>query len=391
MCCKVIRRNECRQELHRCGTTKCPSCNPYVIATEHFCYLKKISPKRPNERLIFFDFETDQSSGEHIVNFALAQYADGTEKMFNGYSACENFCAWLFTLEHKGFTAIAHNMKGFDGQFIMAWILKQGITPDVIPNGGLIMSILHPSLKIRIIDSLNFLPMPLSKIPDCFGFKELRKGYFPHLFNIKQNQNYEGAFPEARFYSPDSMGPAAREKFLTWYVTIASACMAVFRSLHVTPNTIAMVPIHGYVNDIRYSPDSIRWLDFVSHNENIVILHALNGTGEKKNYGISVDGHCLETNTVYQFHGFFYHGCQICYDPDCVHPLKGISQATVYEKTDMTSAVLRFKGFQVVELWEHEFAEQKKKNQKLQKFLESHHIQNRLNPTDAFFGGVQMR
>ncbi|GIY43351.1 hypothetical protein CDAR_38231 [Caerostris darwini] len=96
--------------------------------------------------------------------------------MFNGYSACENFCAWLFTPEHKGFTAIAHNMKGFDGQFITAWILKQGITPDVIPNGGLIMSILHPSLKIPIIDSLNFLPMPLSKIPDCFGFKELRKG-----------------------------------------------------------------------------------------------------------------------------------------------------------------------------------------------------------------------
>ncbi|GIX93570.1 DNA-directed DNA polymerase [Caerostris darwini] len=390
MCCKVIRRNECRQELHRCGTTKCPSCNPYVIATEHFCYLKKNSPKRPNERLIFFDFETDQSSGEHIVNFALAQYADGTEKMFNGYSACENFCAWLFTLEHKGFTAIAHNMKGFDGQFIMAWILKQGITPDVIPKGGLIMSILHPSLKIRIIDSLNFLPMPLSKIPDCFGFKELRKSYFPHLFNIKQNQNYGGAFPEARFYSPDSMGPAAREKFLTWYedkknktfnfqeemdadilrrclefrsqfqeitqedpfqyVTIASACMAVFRSLHVTPNTIAMVPIHGYVNDIRYSPDSIRWLDFVSHNENIIILHALNGT-------------------------------------DSVHPLKGISMATVKEKTDMTSAVLRSKGYQVVELWEHEFAEQKKKNPQLQKFLESHSIQDRLNPRDAFFGG----
>ncbi|GIY23146.1 DNA-directed DNA polymerase [Caerostris extrusa] len=61
---------------------------------------------------------------------------------------CENFCAWLFTPEHKGFTAIAHNMKGFDGQFIMAWILKQGMTPDVIPNRGLIMSILHPSLKI---------------------------------------------------------------------------------------------------------------------------------------------------------------------------------------------------------------------------------------------------
>ncbi|GIY37202.1 DNA-directed DNA polymerase [Caerostris darwini] len=198
ICCKVIRRNECRQELHRCGTTKCPSCNQCMIATEHFCYLKKMSPKRPNERLIFFGFEMDQSSGEHIVNFALAQYADGTEKKF-GYSACENFCAWLYTPEHKGFTAIARNIKGFDGQFIMAWILKQGMTPDVIPNGELIMSILPPFLKIRIIDSLNFLPMPLSEIPDCFGFKELRKGYFSHLFNIKQNQITKGPFLKPDF------------------------------------------------------------------------------------------------------------------------------------------------------------------------------------------------
>ncbi|GIY68317.1 uncharacterized protein CEXT_220931, partial [Caerostris extrusa] len=57
------------------------------------------------------------------------------------------------------------------------------------------------------------------------------------------------------------------------------------------------------------------------------------------------------------------------------------------EKPDKTSAVLRSKGFQVVELWEHEFAEQKKKNPQLQKFLESHSIQDRLNQRDAFFGG----
>ncbi|GIY48875.1 uncharacterized protein CDAR_440401 [Caerostris darwini] len=163
--------------------------------------------------------------------------------------------------------------------------------------------------------------------------------------------------------------------------------MVVFRSLHVTPTTIAMVPIHAYINDIRYTPDFVQWLDFVSRNENMVILHAFNSTGEKKNYDISVDGYCLETNTVYQFHGCFYHGCPICYDPDCVHLLKEISLAKVKEKTEMTSAVLLCKGFQAVELSEQEFAKQKKKNPQLQKFLEPHSIQNRLNPTDAFFGG----
>ncbi|CAL1278752.1 unnamed protein product, partial [Larinioides sclopetarius] len=34
------------------------------------------------------------------------------------------FCSWLFSPIHKNFTAIAHNMKGFDGQFIMAWMLQ---------------------------------------------------------------------------------------------------------------------------------------------------------------------------------------------------------------------------------------------------------------------------
>ena len=52
------------------------------------------------------------SSGEHEVNFAVAQYADGKEEIFAGYQACDNFCSWLFTAKHKGYTAIAHNMKG---------------------------------------------------------------------------------------------------------------------------------------------------------------------------------------------------------------------------------------------------------------------------------------
>lgn len=81
-------------------------------AFEHRCYLRLEPPKDASERLIFFDFETDQSFGEHHVNFAVAQYADGGETIFKGYNACSEFCSWLFSFKHKGFTAIAHNMKG---------------------------------------------------------------------------------------------------------------------------------------------------------------------------------------------------------------------------------------------------------------------------------------
>lgn len=238
----MIRRRDCPKDLHRCGTAKCPSCDQYVVTADHLCYLRQVDPKDPSEKLIFFDFETDQSSGTHLVNFAVAQYADGREEIFKGYTACDDFCSWLFTPRHKSFTAIAHNMKGlvcfylflfscilqyinfillsnfrFDGQFIMEWMLKQGTTPEVIPCGSKLMSIRLNSLGIQIIDSLNFLPMPLSRLPNCFGLCELKKGYFPHLFNIPENQSYVGPLPEVQYYCPDTMAPAARRAFLSWH------------------------------------------------------------------------------------------------------------------------------------------------------------------------------
>lgn len=85
------------------------------------------------------------------------------------------------------------------------------------------------------------------------------------------------------------------------YITIAAVSMAVFRIRHMTDNTIAMVPEHGYVNSTNYSADSIRWLDYLGFKEEIFIHHALNGLGEKKIAGISIDGFCSVSNTVYQY------------------------------------------------------------------------------------------
>ncbi|XP_054717436.1 uncharacterized protein LOC129226831 [Uloborus diversus] len=63
-----------------------------------------------------------------------------------------------------------------------------------------------------------------------------------------------------------------------------------------------MVPLRGYINSTNYSADAIRWLDYVATMEGICIAHALNGLGEKKLSGISVDGYCESLKTVYQYH-----------------------------------------------------------------------------------------
>ena len=44
-------------------------------------------------------------------------------------------------------------------------------------------------MNIKILDSLNFLNMPLDKLPKSFGLK----GYFPHLYNTQEMNNLGGS------------------------------------------------------------------------------------------------------------------------------------------------------------------------------------------------------
>ena len=72
-------------------------------------------------------------------------------------------------------------MKGYDGYFLLEYLIDQSMRPDkIIYNGSKIMYMtVEKDLHIKVIDSLNFLPMKLSKLPKAFGLKELKKGWFP--------------------------------------------------------------------------------------------------------------------------------------------------------------------------------------------------------------------
>lgn len=63
-----------------------------MIANDQRCFLRSGKVKAKSEKLVFFlNFEIDQATGQHLVNFALAQYSDGTEIIFKGYSTCNDF------------------------------------------------------------------------------------------------------------------------------------------------------------------------------------------------------------------------------------------------------------------------------------------------------------
>ena len=97
--------------------------------------------------------------------------------------------------------------SGLRRLFILQYLCEQGVKYHVIMRGAKVPSLTVEMFNIRFIDSLNFFPMKLTNLPKTFGIEELAKGHFPHLFNKKENENYEGPIPPAPYYNPNGMMP----------------------------------------------------------------------------------------------------------------------------------------------------------------------------------------
>lgn len=108
------------------------------------------------------------------------------EYIFSGENTLNAFCEWLFSEENYQTIVLCHNFQGYDSYPILQYLYENAVIPTVVANGAKIMCL---TCKIKLIDSINCMPMALAKLPEMFGFSELKKGYFPHLFNRKENQS----------------------------------------------------------------------------------------------------------------------------------------------------------------------------------------------------------
>lgn len=325
---------------HRCGDKLCTNCKKVrspagtVGVEPHKCYIMPKKALKAVEKFIFFDLETRQESGTHIITHCVAQVVTEDAPLSThvfGPTECvqpsttpqqgeadeqldkrmgrdpntqapavmhtstldkveSELCSWFFTLgAFRGYTAIAHNGCGYDFQFVLRWAVRHSMEVEcVIRMGSKIKCMIIAG--VRFIDSLSFLTMALSRFPKTFGLKGAMKGYFPHYFNTRDNQSYVGVYPAPEHYGPDGMSAAGRTAFIRWhkerlqtgavfnlqqeivdyckndvdllrrgclhfkhifqgctgvdpfsYVTIASACMAVFRGKYLKPNTVAVL------------------------------------------------------------------------------------------------------------------------------------------------------
>ena len=272
--------------------------------------------------------------------------------VFRGDDCVNQFGTWLLDGTHQGAIVIAHNLRGYDGTLFCEYFYRQCLLPNLILNGAKIMSMELTEAEIKFRDSLNFLPMPLKALPKTFGLTELKKGYFPHFFNRKENQHYVGPLPPFENYDPDGISTKERQEFPRWYeeltdaeyvfdfekeleeycrsdvdilrrcclkfkqlmedtcqldpfkycVTIASACNRVFRQQFLEEDTIGLIPAQGYQPARKYSVIALQWLAWVHHQSGDRILHALNG-GEQRIDGNFVDGYDPVKKIICEFMG----------------------------------------------------------------------------------------
>ena len=117
---------------------------------------------------------------------------------------------------------IFHNLKGFDGNYIIEELYRQGIkVENQLTNGAKTLKVdyRYMGATITFKDSLCFLPMPFADLPETFNLKELQKGFFPHAFHTRENLGYKGPLPAKQYFQPQAMKEKKRKKFDTWYAT----------------------------------------------------------------------------------------------------------------------------------------------------------------------------
>ncbi len=320
---------------------------------------------------------------KQVVYLVIVQNESGEEHRFSGDNAMKDFMTFLNLPDNKDAILIGHYASGFDSQFLVRETLCGDYLCFGKDNAPLLRGQKIVTAKIingiKLLDSYNFMGVPLSSFPKVFDLDaNLSKGFFPHSFARKENMLYKGPIVSPQYYDPDQMKPGARTDFFKWFdeqvenkvefdfmkdcetycsmdvtllrqgmtklrelflnmkdsndraigidimqsATIPSVCYKVFRTYFLKENTICKIqpPARN-----QYSAKQIMWMDYVMQKENIFIQHALNGGEVRIRCGRRhslVDGFCEETDTIYSFLGCWFHGCSFCFDGDTLNTMK---------------------------------------------------------------------
>ncbi|CAK6983526.1 uncharacterized protein LOC117474988, partial [Scomber scombrus] len=410
---------------HVCLKLKCKICGTENLpdnGARHLCYIQPLKVDTTHtSKIVFYDFETyADRSGLHVPFLVCTKTLEGVRWKAKGESCARQFIKHFRSPAYARAVFIAHNSRGFDSYLILNAMLELGIKPSLIMQGSKVICFTEPDYAQRYIDSLSFLTMPLATLPQALGFEDKIKGYFPHAFSSQATLKYKGCYPPSEAYCVNRMTSEGKRKFECWYetvsggvfdfekealrycqndvdilskactlfrngfleetgvdpfsrATIASACMKVFCTRFLVPETLALPPADHYRRQFKsFSHCSIQWLEWLAQSKGVFIRHALNA-GEKQLGPYFVDGYSEHAGDkcVYEFLGCFYHGCAECFQPADECPLTHRTFEDLHSSTmKRLEALQSLFGVRVVVMREHTWRDLKRNNAEVRSFLE---------------------
>ncbi len=118
-----------------------------------------------------------------------------------------------------------------------------------------------------------------------------------------------------------------------------------------------------------YSNAQIEWLNYMAVKDNTFIQHIKNSLHEYKigDTNLKADGYSKELNTIYEFHGSFFHGSPNIYNKDKINPVSKKTYGELYIKTIERENLIKSKGYKLKVIWEEDWIKFKKTIVKIQK------------------------
>ena len=183
-------------------------------------------------------------------------------------------------------------------------------------------------------------------------------------------------------------------------VTIASACNLYWRKHCLQENTIAVEPLKGWRGaNVNQSVKALQWLYFKEQGlakpdaSPDRIRHVRNGSEQSVTCvegRYFVDGYDPQSNTVYEFHGCFWHGCPRCH-PGNRHARHAANPDRTMEElwraTLAKEAALRLDGYTLEVMWECDWDILYEHDPAVKRFVTDFPLVEPLQPRHAFFGG----
>lgn len=248
---------------HICGVIFCKICGMQRSSGGHTHIFQQLKYKKKNDYVLAcLDIEVMQVADgtrkmmgadgfmevlqlKHVINFI---HLDLDGQLHDFTSARELFTFFKNLQIPSKIYVFAHNMGKYDGKLLfdafhelyprevptVKWMgqklmyfgfkvkLPDHRDPRLTEYAGPEGETLINDCDIILRDSLYHITQPLASFPKTFGLNqdEFKKGFFPHTFNIPENQNYIGPYPEKKFYQPEKMKPSAFQEFELWYETV---------------------------------------------------------------------------------------------------------------------------------------------------------------------------